>query len=214
MTTRAPSSDACKSRLAPLLSLQQRQTLQKAMILDELSAASKLDVPILIFATPSTSLQEMEELVSREYPDAIEYRIFPQEGNELGAIMKHAFQRAFSLGYSPCILIGSDIPSFTDKDFEGAFDELKHSNVVMSPTLDGGYCLIGMNELYPEAFAKIEYGTKSVLEQTVQTMEGLGIKISLLSKKQDIDAPDDLFEFYSQNKTGYSWTAKASSEML
>lgn len=189
VTSRAPIDGRCKTRLSSMLSQQQRQDLQTAMILDEMHSFRKTGLPILLFITPSNAEQEMRKL------GITSCMFFPQTGTDLGEMMKNAFSKAFSLGYSPCVLIGTDIPEYDDLAINEAFTMLGTHDIVITPTLDGGYCLIGMNEMQEAAFQKIEYGTSSVLEKTIETIKKTGKSIALTQAQRDIDTPEDLIRF-------------------
>ena len=183
ITTRVPVDASCKTRLSPLLDARERCLLQRAMIEDELEAIRQTDLPCLAFFTPIEAAGHMERLTGPKIT------LLPQTGNGLGQMMRNAFSHAFEAGYAPCILVGSDIPQLKAKDFLEALEALRENYVVLGPTEDGGYCLIGMNGLVEAAFDVQAYGTRSVLEETVRALKAGGCRVALTRTHRDVDTP-------------------------
>jgi rSAM/selenodomain-associated transferase 1 len=122
------------------------------------------------------------------------FEFFPQQGEHLGEKMANSFQRLFLQGYKQLLLIGADTPQLKNQTFQDAFRALQDSDIVLGPTFDGGYYLIGMKSWIPEVFsADIGWGGKTVLEETLQKIKKK--KVFLLPKEQDIDTRQDLENF-------------------
>lgn len=189
--TRVPESGYGKTRMAPLLSEEQRCELQTACIKDVVATAKGTGKEVLLFCTPFSKAEKLANIVGEDIP------LLPQTGNDLGEKMKNAFQDAFAMGHSPCILIGTDIPEITAELLESALAALQEADVVLTPTEDGGYCLVGMREMAESAFEKIEYGTRSVFETTKLTIESSGKTVKATASCHDLDTPDDLKAFAS-----------------
>lgn len=196
MTTRVPIDGSCKTRLSGMLAPGERQQLQRAMIQDELQAIREADARGFIFFTPASAKAEMEEIAGPGFT------LLPQTGDGLGQMMVNAFSEVFAMGYSPCVLVGSDVPTLSTGDIQDAIEALEGHDVVMAPTEDGGYCLIGMTELHREAFDVTGYGGSTVLEKTVAAIESAGKSVRLITQKQDIDTPDDLAAFMAKAPDG------------
>ena len=186
ITTRVPVDASCKTRLSPLLDARERCLLQRAMIEDELEAIRQTGLPCLAFFTPAEEEGAMLDIAG----DCT--AILPQTGAGLGQMMRNAFEHAFAEGYSPCILVGSDVPQLSEDDFRQAMGALEGNDVVLGPTEDGGYCLIGMNGLVEAAFDVQAYGTRSVLDETVRALEAGGCRVALTQTHRDVDTPEDL----------------------
>lgn len=77
--------------------------------------------------------------------------------------MRSAFVEVFSMGYESCILIGTDIPTIQSSYLEEGFSSFEHNDIVINPTEDGGYYLIGMKQDYPEIWNIERYGTNTVI---------------------------------------------------
>lgn len=113
-----------------------------------------------------------------------------QQGEGLGERMKNAFQEGFKNGYQNIIIIGSDLYDLQQEDLEKAFQLLQEKDAVIGPATDGGYYLMGMNQLFPEVFEDKEWGTSSVLEDTLKDLKRKNI--GLLEARNDIDYYSDI----------------------
>jgi len=102
-----------------------------------------------------------------------------------------AFEEAFRQGCRRVVLVGSDIPEVTTGHLEQAFNDLGENDLVLGPSTDGGYWLVGMNGSY-DIFRGMNWGTNGVLEQTIDTAKRLGLKTAILDPLTDIDTADDL----------------------
>ena len=83
-------------------------------------------------------------------------------------------------------------------DINNAFQKLNKNDLVFGPAEDGGYYLMGMREMIPEAFLNKAWSTNSVLEQTLEDTKKFSH--SLLKIKNDIDTIEDLkaYQEFSQ----------------
>ncbi len=122
-----------------------------------------------------------------------------QIGKSLGDKMGNAFNEIFNSGFHNIIVIGTDVPDITTEVIESAFYHLKSTDVVISPSDDGGYSLLGMNKKIPLLFENIQWSTDKVLPDTILKMEKHNIDFTMLPALQDIDTLDDL-KTYLQNK--------------
>lgn len=107
-----------------------------------------------------------------------------QDRGDLGQRMSGAFDQGIR------ILVGTDIPEMTAGYVEGALAALGIADLVLGPTQDGGYCLIGMNTPRPELFEGIPWGTADVLRSTLDAARDL--QVELLDTMWDVDEADDL----------------------
>ena len=113
-----------------------------------------------------------------------------QQGEGLGKRMKDAFEEGFKNGYKNIIIIGSDLYDLQREDLEKAFQLLQDKDAVIGPATDGGYYLLGMNQLFPAVFEDKEWGTSSVLEDTLKDLKGKNI--ALLEARNDVDYYSDI----------------------
>jgi glycosyltransferase A (GT-A) superfamily protein (DUF2064 family) len=59
--------------------------------------------------------------------------------------------------------------------------------VVLGPSDDGGYYLIGIKKNHRQLFQRIDWSTERVLEQTKQRARELDLEVSLLPTGYDVD---------------------------
>jgi len=121
----------------------------------------------------------------------------PQEGDDLGIRMKNAFEKVFSTGTQKAIIVGTDIPDLSKNIILDAFNSLNNNDVVIGPSKDGGYYLLGIKKMYPELFEDIEYSTSNVFSQTLTRVNRLNLSYHLHTELMDIDTKEDLVEWLS-----------------
>lgn len=120
------------------------------------------------------------------------YSKFLQNGDGIGERMNNAFIKSFSLNYKKVIIIGSDIPDLTEKDIIDAFEGLDKSDCVIGPSKDGGYYLLGMKALYTSLFENKQWSTNSVLNDTMNDFEKLGLNFHIMPVLTDIDEIEEM----------------------
>ena len=126
---------------------------------------------------------------------------YAQEGEDLGARMKNAFQKGFNDGYERIVLIGSDLPDITSAHINAGLEALQHSPVVFGPAVDGGYYLIGLSKLQNSVFNDKPWSASHLLEVTLDELKTLEVPFELLDTLNDIDTFEDLTasSFYKNN---------------
>lgn len=92
--------------------------------------------------------------------------------------------------HNKVVLVGSDIGELTSDIIDGAFKALESSDIVIGPALDGGYYLVAMKNVN-NIFEDIDWSTDKVLDQTIEQIDQLNIKYSLLDSLSDIDFIED-----------------------
>jgi uncharacterized protein len=123
----------------------------------------------------------------------------PQSGADLGERMAHAVCACQSDGFVYSVIIGTDCPSLTFGQIQQAFEELEECDLVLGPSPDGGYYLIGQNMLYPRLYSNIEWGTDNVFNQTLKRAKELQLNVTHLSPQQDVDVYENLKDFVSDS---------------
>jgi rSAM/selenodomain-associated transferase 1 len=118
------------------------------------------------------------------------YQKHQQKGNDLGERMHNAFSEAFSKGYKKIVIVGSDLYDLEAKDINYAFEQLSKCDVVIGPAVDGGYYLLGMKIMHSQIFQNKDWGTSTVLNNTLTDLNNKTVK--LLDKKNDIDIWEDI----------------------
>ncbi len=120
------------------------------------------------------------------------FSCLPQHGADLGERMKHASAYAFRTGFRRCIIIGTDVPDISAELIRRAIDALITSDLVIGPSHDGGYYLLGMNAYLPNLFDGIHWSSDRALADTLRTAHRLRLSSVLLPKLVDIDTERDL----------------------
>ena len=118
-----------------------------------------------------------------------------QNGNSLGERMDAAFAQVFEKNYASVCIIGSDCIELDSNTIENAFRLLQINDCVIGPTFDGGYYLLGMNNLNMELF-QIEFSTETVFDETLKVCNSLNLSTAFTKKLHDVD---------TQNEVPKSW---------
>lgn len=181
--TRNPEPGKCKTRLAATIG--------------EKAALEIYDFLLRHTANLSKSLEGMDKYVYfSEYlgdgstwdPACFEYRL--QEGTNLGERMEKALRETFAAGYTRVVLIGSDLYDLATEDLVEAFRQLDRHEVVLGPAGDGGYYLVGLRQLLPGLFQNKQWGTQTVLKDTLADLRGTDTH--LLPVRNDVDRYEDI----------------------
>lgn len=123
-----------------------------------------------------------------------EFTMHRQCGQDLGARMSHTFSKllADTNGETQAIIIGSDCITHDYQSLTTAFTALDSRELVIQPSSDGGYVLVGQSRWHPEVFEDIDWGTSTVLQQTIENGDRAGINYELLSETFDVDTKQDM----------------------
>lgn len=121
-----------------------------------------------------------------------------QEGNDLGQRMLHAFDTLFQQGYQKIIIIGTDCFELSSTILLDAFTALDEKEVVIGPSEDGGYYLLGIRQFFPFLFEEKAWSTNTVYSSTVQQLAIQNIRYDTLPILNDIDTEDDWKQYLHQ----------------
>lgn len=116
-------------------------------------------------------------------------QLYPQRGATLGERMQHALCQQLS-HHRKVILIGSDIVGLTPKLIDRAYKALDTHDIVITPTLDGGYGLIGMRKPC-DVFSGMRFSQDDVARNTVKCARERGYSITMEGTLLDVDTFDD-----------------------
>lgn len=187
-----PIPNAVKTRLIPRLSPEQAATLYTAFLTDWCEALAELpDADLVIAYTPADAQPDLQALIG---DDAI---YIPQTGAGLGERLISATQWAAEHGYTKILLVGSDSPTLPISYISEALTLLDSRNIVIGPSTDGGYYLIGFSvetlaTTIPRVFEDIAWSTVEVFQQTVEHIHASEATLGLLPPWYDIDRAEDL----------------------
>jgi rSAM/selenodomain-associated transferase 2/rSAM/selenodomain-associated transferase 1 len=187
--TRYPEPGKVKTRLLTKLTADQAAKLHKSMAEFTLKWARSyfLKKPASIeIRYEGGDEQRMRSWLGQEFDYS------PQGQGNLGNRMVRAFDQNFQKGIDHAILAGTDTPQLTAFHAKLAFESLRLHDVVLVPTEDGGYCLIGIKRLEPALFESIEWGTHTVFDETLRKAKELGLSVKVLEPLRDVDLPEDV----------------------
>ena len=184
--TKAPRPGAVKTRLQPPLSAEEAAALNIAFLRDTARsavAADELARAIAVY-TPSGSEAAYEGVLPREF-----FGLLPQRGDAFGQRLHNAVADLLQLGFSSCCLIDSDSPTVPAEVFAGAVDFLRtgRDRLVLGPSEDGGYYLIGMQKHHARLFEEIDWSTERVFAQTMKRAADIGLSVNTLPTFFDVD---------------------------
>lgn len=185
---KAPVPGYAKTRLIPVLGEQGAADLHAKFVrrMVALAVESRL-APVELWTCGGGGLEFFDT-----FRTAVDGRIHPQSGADLGARMGHAIGEALS-DADFAILIGTDCPVLDATHLERACTLLAaDSDCVLCPAEDGGYVLIGLRRFESRIFENIVWGTSTVLTQTRERILGLGLTCAELPTLWDVDEPSDL----------------------
>jgi len=114
-----------------------------------------------------------------------------QEGSNLGKRMLNSFKELFDSDYKKIVLVGTDIPSLTEKIIKESFEKLNTFDIVIGPSKDGGYYLIGLKKPL-DLFSGMTWGNKHVLHETIKRIKEYNKSYCLIKELIDIDDEKDL----------------------
>ena len=187
--TRYPEPGKTKTRLIPALGEEGAAQLQRVMtentLRQAISLSNRLPVTIEIHFSGATDMQMRTWLGE-------EHIYCEQASGDLGARLLSAFQQAFTSGKNRVVAVGIDCPQLDAEILRQAFKVLEMSAIAIGPAVDGGYYLIGLNQMIPELFQAIPWGTGDVFAKTVKIAQKLKLSLEQLPMLHDIDLPQDL----------------------
>jgi rSAM/selenodomain-associated transferase 1 len=181
-----PELGKCKTRLAATIGDEKALNFYKNMLKRTKEVAEKVDADKAIYYS---SFIDNNDLWPNE---SLFYKFLQNENPDLGIKMQSAFEEAFQDGYESICIMGSDCYALDEKVIEQAFKSLESKDAVLGPSNDGGYYLLGMNQLHTELFKNKEWSTDSVAFDTMQDFKNLNLKFELLNELTDIDNEEDL----------------------
>lgn len=185
---KAPRLGEVKTRLTPILSGAGAASLAGCFAQDAVASARRAVRDVIVAYTPADGRRILQSILPHDL------LWMEQEGDSLGARLEAAVGRAAALGFSPLIVTGTDSPTLPPGFIETAIDALERDEVdlVLGPTEDGGYYLVGLSRPIPHIFQNIAWSTSLVYQQTVDTAARLGLRLQELPRWYDVDTPADL----------------------
>lgn len=175
-----------------MLTADQAAALYRAFLTDWCETLSTLTgIDLVLAYTPPESQSDLEQLIGKH----ITY--ITQEGADLGERLINATKWGAENGYDKIIIVGSDSPTLPKSFIIDAVLSLETRDVVIGPSMDGGYYLIGFSTIalaktFPTIFQGITWSTAQVLQQTIACIQTNNVSLKVLPPWYDVDTPEDL----------------------
>jgi uncharacterized protein len=183
---KAPRPGQVKTRLAPSLSPTAVTGFYCCLLDDTLELARSLgDVEVALMC-PESDVTELAQLAGNKAS------VVAQKGEGLAAGLTSVFAQFAQPQQRRLIAFNSDSPHLPRSVLEDAFETLATHDVVVGPTHDGGYYLVGAKASHPTLFARDGMGTRSALDRLLSRARTLELSVGFAAPFYDIDVVDDL----------------------
>ena len=206
--TKAPQAGRVKTRLVPPLTPEEAAELNKCFLRDTAAAISSGCSRSSVSDAgkryePDASRSEAARAqccgiavytpvgAESAYTDILPagFSLLPQRGDGFGERLYFALEDLFKCGFASVCLIDSDSPTVPAENFAEAAELLssREDRVVLGPSDDGGYYLIGVKKPHRQLFEQIDWSTERVFNQTIQRATEIGLEHKLLPSGYDVD---------------------------
>ena len=183
---KAPRPGMVKTRLTKSIPIPAVTALYRCLLADTLTLAKSLpDVTVPVMC-PEPDREELAQFVGY----AVE--VVPQQGTGLAAGLTCVFEHFAGERHQHVVAFNSDSPHLAPSVLNGAFEVLTTHDVVVGPTHDGGYYLIGAKAAHPSLFEGDGLGTTSALERLLARTAALDLATGFTEPFYDVDVADDL----------------------
>jgi uncharacterized protein len=180
---RAPRPGMVKTRLAQSLSVEAVVELYRCLLDDTMALARSLGTEEVAVMCPASDVEELTRMVGG---------VVGQEGEGLAAGLTSVFAHFATPGRQRVVAFNSDSPHLPASILQSAFEALNGHDVVVGPTHDGGYYLVGAKAAHRGLFDSDGMGTKSALEALLARARGLQLSVGFTEPFYDIDLESDL----------------------
>ena len=196
-----------KTRLAATLGDQLACELYQIFLFHLLESVVSVTEQSTVVFSPSNQQADFRAAISSDWS------LEAQSEGDLGDRMRNFFSKRLpsdattgesanetsSLSQTTKVIaIGADCPQLPASEIQVAFDLLDHNDVVIGPSTDGGYYLLGMQGSLVEVFDGIDWSTPAVLPQTIQRLDKLNKSHALLAERTDVDDQQDLQQMLTE----------------
>lgn len=183
---KAPVPGKVKTRLAASIGDDRAAEMHRAFLADLAMTVSSSADAVYLATSGDDAHPGFDPYRERDF------RFLDQGEGDLGDRLSKITRELFEFGHSQVVIIGSDSPTLQAGHFERAFAALESVSVVLGPSFDGGYYLIGLDGPHVEVFEHIDWSTSSVADQTLSRCREHGLLWDLLGFWYDVDTIEDL----------------------
>jgi uncharacterized protein len=183
---KAPKPGLVKTRLTESLPSPAVTALYRCLLEDTLALARSLTSVEVAVMCPESDQEELTHLAGNTV------QVVAQKGEGLAAGLTSVFRHFTAAGRQHVIAFNSDSPHLAPSVLHSAFEILATHDVVVGPTHDGGYYLVGAKAAYPSLFEGDGMGTKSALDRLLTRTRVLELSTGFTEPFYDIDIANDL----------------------
>jgi rSAM/selenodomain-associated transferase 1 len=183
---KAPKPGMVKTRLAQSLPVEAVAELYRCLLNDTIALARSLGTVEVVIMCPASDVDELNGL-ARGVANVV-----AQKGEGLAAGLTSVFAHFAASARQRVIAFNSDSPHLPVSVLARAFEALTDHDVVVGPTNDGGYYLVGGKAVHPTLFYGDGMGTKSALEALLARARELKLSVAFTDTFYDIDEERDL----------------------
>lgn len=179
-----PEAGKVKTRLAATVGKQKALEIYQRLLQHTHDITQPLQCNKAVYYAPEIQRGDLWE--------EAKFQKAQQTAGDLGEKMLQAFKAGFANNHQRICIIGSDCYQLTTAIIERAFDLLNHHDVVLGPSKDGGYYLLGMTQLHEMLFHEKQWSTSSVCNSTISDIKKANLSYALLPELIDVDQEEDL----------------------
>ena len=208
VVAKKPAPGQTKTRLCPPLKSEQAAELYECFLADTLEMMRGLPavLPKIVYLP-----QDAHHYFRKLAPDM---DLFQQRGESLGERLDNLLSDALLHGADKAVVINSDSPTLPATYLVQAFEQLTDADVVLGPTLDGGYYLIGMKKPHPHLLRNVQMSTPNVLQDTLEIARISGVSVALLPEWYDVDTVEELHRLRNEISTQENSTCACTRAWL
>jgi len=183
---KAPRPGMVKTRLTESLPSPAVTALYRCLLADTLALATSLTSVEVAVMCPEADQNELAQLLGNTV------QVVAQEGQGLAAGLSSVFRHFTAPGRQPVIAFNSDSPHLAPSVLNSAFEILATHDVVVGPTHDGGYYLVGAKAAHAALFESDGMGTGNALDRLLTRARALELSTGFTEPFYDIDIANDL----------------------
>jgi rSAM/selenodomain-associated transferase 1 len=124
--------------------------------------------------------------------DNVLYKKQRQTGHDIGKKLQNAFSWGFRSGYTSICIIHADCYGLSSDIINEAIEYLDEADAIIGPAKDGGYYMLGLKKVYGTLFKDKNWGTHTVLSDTIENFEELDLEYGMLPVLNDVEEEIDL----------------------
>lgn len=185
---KAPRPGMVKTRLAQSLPVEAVTELYRCFLNDTMALARSLSTVEVAIMCPASDVDELTRLAHIQGVVGV----VAQKGEGLAAGLTSVFAHFGAPGRQRVVAFNSDSPHLPASVLGSAFEALTAHDIVVGPTHDGGYYLVGAKTAHPALFDGDGMGTKSALEVLLARARGLQLSVAFTDPFYDVDVEGDL----------------------